>query len=43
MKNTGLRSKIIVSADGKGLVSQAGGLLLADALRVTGLGHEADG
>ena len=38
MKNTALRSKITVSADGKGLVSQAGGLLLAEALRVTGLG-----
>jgi hypothetical protein len=37
VKNTGLRSKITVSADGNGLVSQAGGLLLAEALRVTGL------
>jgi Transposase DDE domain group 1 len=39
VKNTGLRSKITVSADGNGLVSQAGGLLLAEALRVTGLGR----
>jgi hypothetical protein len=39
VKNTGLRSKITVSADGNGLVSQAGGLLLAEALRVTGLGQ----
>jgi Transposase DDE domain group 1 len=31
------RPKIVVSADGKGLVSQAGGLLLVQALRVTGL------
>jgi hypothetical protein len=31
------RPKIAVSADGKGLVSQAGGLLLVQALRVTGL------
>jgi hypothetical protein len=31
------RPKIIVSADGKGLVSQAGGLLLTQALQVTGL------
>ena len=33
------RSKITVSADGKGLVSQAGTLLLAEAARVTGLGQ----
>jgi hypothetical protein len=38
MKNTGRRSKITVSADGQGLVSQAGALLLAETLRVTGLG-----
>jgi hypothetical protein len=31
------RPKIVVSADGTGLVSQAGGLLLTQALRVTGL------
>ena len=31
--------KIMVSADGTGIVSQAGGLLLAQALRVTGLGR----
>ena len=43
MKNTGLRSKITVSADGKGLVSQAGGLLLAEALQVTGLGQGLSG
>jgi hypothetical protein len=36
VKNTA-RSKIIVSDDGKGLVSQAGGLLLTQALQVTGL------
>ena len=39
MNNTARRPKITVSADGKGLVSQAGGLLLAEALRVTGLGR----
>jgi Transposase DDE domain group 1 len=39
VKNTGFRSKITVSADGRGLVSQAGGLVLAEALRVTGLGR----
>jgi hypothetical protein len=31
--------KIAVSADGRGLVSQAGALLLVEALRVTGLGQ----
>jgi hypothetical protein len=43
VKNTGLRSKITVSADGNGLVSQAGGLLLAETLRVTGLGQGLSG
>jgi hypothetical protein len=43
VKNTGFRSKITVSADGNGLVSQAGGLLLAEALRVTGLGQGLSG
>jgi hypothetical protein len=43
VKNTGLCSKITVSADGNGLVSQAGGLLLAEALRVTGLGRGLSG
>ena len=38
MQNTACRPKITVSADGKGLVSQAGALLLAEAARVTGLG-----
>jgi hypothetical protein len=37
MHLTARRSKITVSADGAGLVSQAGGLLLTRALRVTGL------
>jgi hypothetical protein len=31
--------KIMVSADGTGVVSQAGGLLLTRTLRVTGLGR----
>ncbi len=39
MQNTARRPKITVSADGKGLVSQAGVLLLAETLRVTGLGE----
>jgi hypothetical protein len=38
VQNTACRSKITVSADGKGLVSQAGVLLLAEAARLTGLG-----
>ena len=44
MQNTARRPKITVSADGKGMVSQAGVLLLAETLRVTGLGEGlADG
>ena len=43
MNDTVRRSKITVSADGKGLVSQAGGLLLAEAARVTGLGQGLSG
>ena len=39
MNNTARRTKITVSADGRGLVSQAGALLLAEAARVTGLGE----
>ena len=38
MNHTARRSKITVSADGHGLVSQAGVLLLAESLRATGLG-----
>jgi Transposase DDE domain group 1 len=38
VKNTARHPKIAVSADGKGIVSQAGALLLAEAARVTGLG-----
>ncbi len=37
MHLTARRPKIVVSADGTGIVPQAGGLLLAQALRVTGL------
>jgi hypothetical protein len=39
VQNTARRPKITVSADGKGLVSQAGTLLLTEAARVTGLGQ----
>jgi hypothetical protein len=38
VQNTARHPKITVSADGKGLVSQAGALLLAESVRVTGLG-----
>jgi Transposase DDE domain group 1 len=39
VQNTASRAKITVSADGTGLVSQAGMVLLAEAARVTGLGQ----
>jgi Transposase DDE domain group 1 len=38
VQNTARLPKITVSADGQGLVSQAGALLLAETLRVSGLG-----
>jgi hypothetical protein len=37
VKNTVRRPKITVSADGTGIVSQGGGLLLTSTLRATGL------
>ncbi len=43
VQNTACRPKITVSADGTGLVSQAGLLLLAEALRFTGLGEGPSG
>jgi len=39
VNSTARRAKIAVSADGRGLVSQAGMVLLAEAVRVTGLGR----
>jgi hypothetical protein len=39
VKNTARCRKIIVSADGPGMVSQAGALLLVQVLQVTGLGR----
>jgi hypothetical protein len=39
---TARSSKIMVSADGTGIVSQGGGLLLARTLRATGLDHGLD-
>jgi Transposase DDE domain group 1 len=38
MQNTGRRPKIVVSDDGRGIVSQAGALLLTETARITGLG-----
>jgi hypothetical protein len=42
MQPTARRSKIMVSADGTGIVSQAGGLLLTQTLRATGLDRGLD-
>jgi hypothetical protein len=42
MQLTARSSKIMVSADGTGIVSQAGGLLLVQALRATGLDRGLD-
>jgi Transposase DDE domain group 1 len=39
VKTTARRAKITVSADGSGIVSGAGGLLLVQAARLTGLGR----
>jgi hypothetical protein len=39
VKITGRKAKIVVSSDGKGIICQAGGLLLLETLRVTGLGR----
>ncbi len=39
MQLTAARPKIMVSADGTGIVSQAGALLLVQTLRFTGLDH----
>lgn len=40
MRTIASQRKIMVSADGPGLISRAGGLLLLETLRVTGLGRE---
>src|SRR5690348_1036235 len=39
MENSARSSKVTVSGDGRGLVSQAGAVLLWETLRVTGLGR----
>ena len=43
MNNTARRSKITVSAEGQGLLSQAGVLLLLETVRATGLGEGLPG
>src|SRR5580693_3588873 len=39
VKNSARSSRVTVSADGRGLVSQAGAVLLWETMRVTGLGR----
>jgi Transposase DDE domain group 1 len=39
VKSTAHRAKITVSADGSGIVSQAGGVLLVQTARLAGLGE----
>jgi hypothetical protein len=39
VKNNARTARVAVSSDGKGLVSQAGAVLLLEAMRVTGLGR----
>ena len=39
MKNSARAARVSVSADGRGLVSQAGAVLLWETMRVTGLGR----
>ena len=39
MNNSARGRRVAVSADGRGLVSQAGAVLLWETLRVTGLGR----
>ncbi len=41
MKNSARTATVAVSADGRGLVSQAGAVLLWETMRVTGLGRGA--
>ena len=39
MNNSARAARVLVSADGRGLVSQAGAVLLWETMRVTGLGR----
>jgi hypothetical protein len=39
VKNSARTARVMVSADGRGLVSQAGAVLLWETMRVTGLGR----
>jgi hypothetical protein len=43
VKTTGRKAKIVVSSDGAGIVCQAGGLLLVETLRVSGLDQGLSG
>jgi Transposase DDE domain group 1 len=43
VKITGRKTKIVVSSDGSGIVGQAGGLLLVETLRVSGLDQGLSG
>ena len=43
MNTIAARPKITVSADGSGIISQAGGVLLTRTLRVTGLDQGLSG
>jgi Transposase DDE domain group 1 len=40
VKNNARGTRVAVSADGRGMVSQAGAVLLWETMRVTGLGRE---
>ena len=43
VNNTARHPKITLSSDGRGILSQSGALLLAEAARVTGLGQGLSG
>jgi len=43
VKNNARTARVAVSSDGKGLVSQAGAVLLWETVRVTGLGRGPGG
>src|ERR1700722_16516749 len=43
VKNSARGTRVTVSADGRGLVSQAGAVLLWETMRVTGLGRGLSG
>jgi hypothetical protein len=43
VKNNARTARVRMSSDGKGIVSQAGAVLLRETLRVTGLGRNLSG